>query len=211
VSVLAYRPEELRESLMLLGASPAVASTRTAGFVGNPTPMSLARADEIFRIRDDLIVEPPANPMDIARQSYLSESIGGNPFPLPFKRLAHGGFSWMATLAPELNGAVNPSDPTVFMPYLTNRYQLAIVVFNQRGLNSLFAEEVVAQVATPPNSIMAGSVKEIVIQELGPSPPIRENAGVRHIRSGDWILLAQRMPLPPPQPPFTRYVWYQVV
>jgi hypothetical protein len=211
VTVLAYRPEVLRESLLLHGATPAVASLRAAGFVGSPTPMSLARADEIFRIHDDLIVEPPDNPNDIARQSYLSESSSAYPVPQAFKRLAHGGFSWMATLVPELNSAVDPSNPTVFLAYLTNRFKVSIVVFNQRNLTSNYAEEVVAQVAVPPNSLMTGAIKELVINELGQVPPVPENVGVRHIRGGDWVALVQKLPLPAPQPPYTRLLWYQVV
>jgi hypothetical protein len=210
ITVLAYRPEILRESLILHGGTPAVASSRTAGFVSNPSFMSLARADQIFRLQDDLIIETSDDPNDFPRQTYLSESSGGYTAPLPVKRLAHGGFSWMATLVPELNSVVSPADASTIIPYLNNRYKLSIVVFNQRNLMGNFAEEVVAQVA--PNSLMTGAIKEIVINEIGPSPPVIENVGVRHIRAGDWIALIQKsVVLPPPQPIFTSLVWYQVV
>jgi hypothetical protein len=63
----------------------------------------------------------------------------------------------------------------------------------------------------PPNSLITGAAKDIAIQELGNSPPIAENVGVRHIRPGDWIALVQKLPLPPPQPAFTQLRWYQVM
>jgi hypothetical protein len=73
-------------------------------------------------------------------------------------------------------------------------------------------QEVVALVAPPPNSLMIGAVKEIVVSEIAanPGPPVPENVGVRHIRGGDWIALVQKTILPPQQV-YTRLVWYQVV
>jgi hypothetical protein len=212
ITVLTYRPEQFRESLLMQGATPAVASNRMAAFVSaNPIMISLAQADQVFRIHDDLVVESPDDPNDIARQTYLSEPYGAYTQPVGVKRLSGGNFSWMATLVPELNSALNPSNPNVVAPYFTNRYQLSIVIFNQRDLLGNYNEEVVAQVQLPPNSMISGAAKDIVIAELGPDPPVVENVGVRHIRQGEWIALVQKVPMPPPMGVFTRLHWYQVM
>ena len=137
-----------------------------------------------FRLRDDVVVEPPDNPNDIARQTYLSESTNPSALPLVMKRLSGGSFSWMATLMPELTSTFNPINPAVALPYVANRYKLSIVVFNQRNLLSNFAEEVVAEVVPPPSTLITGAAKDIVIRELGTSPPIVENVGVRQHSPG---------------------------
>jgi hypothetical protein len=231
ITVLTYRPETFRESLLIQGATPALASNRMAAFVNNSNParISLAQADQVFRIHDDLLVESPNSPSgvapqvgvnilarpdlpnDIARQTYLSESFGAYAQPVGVKRLSGGNFSWMATLVPELNSVINPSNPNAIAPYVTNRYRLSIVIFNQRDLLGNYNEEVVAQVQLPPDSMISGAAKEIVIVEVGPNPPVAENVGVRHIRQGDWIALMQKVPMPPPLGVYTRLQWYQVL
>jgi hypothetical protein len=210
VTVLAYRPENFRESLIMQGAAPVLASNRAMALVANPRPISFVHAEQIFRLHDDIDVILPKNPNEIARQNYLSESFGAYAQPVGVKQLASGSFSWMATLVPELNSTINPMNPNQIAPYATNRYRLSIVIFNQRNLLSTFAEEVVAQVESPPNSMLGGMSKEIVISEIGPNPPITENVGVRHIRQGDWLALVQKVPMPPPLGLFTRLQWYQV-
>ena len=179
----------------------------------DPYLLSFPAAEEIFRLRDDVIVEPPENIDDIAYLSYLTESVGSNSPPIASKRATGGSFSWMATLVPELNSALDPAQPGIVVPYLTNRYQLSIVVFNQRDLSGLYAEETVAQIDTQ-NSLLSGPAKEILIEQvapfISPTPTLEEerSVGVRNIRQGDWIALVQR--LLPPQFPYTHLQWYQV-
>jgi hypothetical protein len=211
ITVLSYRPEDFRDSLLMHGATPVMANLRMNQFVNNFSAMSLTQADEVFRLHDDVVVEPPANPNDIAELTQLKEPAGGNGPPLGVKRLSGGGFSWMATLVPELTSGVAANNPVAVVPYVSNRYRLSIVVFNQRDLTGRFAEEVVARVLPPPDSQLAGAAKDIVISEIGPDPPIAENVGVRNIRQGDWIALLQKMPMPLPLGEFTQLQWYQVV
>jgi hypothetical protein len=212
--------------MLAQGALPPVAhnaaSGETQAMFNNLRPLSLTQANEIFGLRDDIVVQTIENPLEGAyapaaplagapnastQRQFLREGVGNSI--IGTKQVTSGSFSWMATLTPEV--AVNFSSPPA-TPYTSNVYQLSIVVFHQRDVSGRFREEVTAQV-DPNNSLMLAGTKQIAIAELTPSAIVPENVGVRHIRQGDWIALMQN-PLPtsvPPLPNYTRLRWYQVV
>ncbi len=233
VTVLKYRPERLHEVIMApdpTNANSALqssASLLTQQLVSNPIPLSVPQADEIFRLRDDVVVQQLANPAEgsyavvplpggpntFVQRQFLRESLGGSLVGV--KSVTQGSFSWMATLVPESKVGFNTGGP---IPYPTNRFLLSLVIFHQRDVSGRFREEVAAEVVMN-QSIMQGGTKQIVINEIVTDPLLPDsagagnavNVGVRHIRQGDWVAVMQN-PLPASGiPNFIQLKWYQVI
>jgi hypothetical protein len=218
ITVLQHSPSLWHDFLIAQGAAPTVANQQVIALVSSASPMTRLQADEIFRIRDDLEIQTlenlnegtyavavqPGAPIESTQRVHLRESINGNLVGV--KPVAGGSFSWMATLVPE----VDIDYRQAAQPFLTNRYMMSVVVFNDRDLSGRFREEVVAQLINP--TVMLGATKQIALQELASGTPlVPEDTGVRTIRQGDWIALMQN-PLPASNiPRYTRLKWYQVI
>jgi len=188
LTLLSRRPEDYRLQLNLAQRT-AYNNFLLAGN-GPNLLMSLPQAEQVFRLQDDVVIEAPANPNDVARQSYLDNGMKG---------YTGGAYSWMATLVPDdfITGVGTPT---------TNMFTLSVVVFHQRNLAQLPRQEVIAQVvnlqgangqvlppALPnePLSALAGSTKELVIQQLPFATANQGDASVRDIRAGGWVALLQ--------------------
>ena len=213
VTVRAFNASSHYESLLLQTPPNPNALNQFVAAVSAFSFLDTAQADEIFRIRDDLVVIQPEGPDQLPIKSYLSEGTPGSATAT--KAVTGGSFSWMATLVPERR-----LDFATARAY-ANRYVMSIVVFNQRDLSGTYREETVAQVNWA-LSFFSGPVKEVVINEVDPADiNVPENVGVRDIRAGDWIALMQNPvgTLPPaPVPPGTPNIgnaielrWYEVV
>lgn len=190
-----------------------------------PLPMSLAQADEMFRLRDDLEIETledltrapyavtfqPGAPIETTQRIHLQDAAGSNIVSV--KAVAGGSFSWMATLVPELDRLHPPGSMTNGIPSLTNRYTMSVIVFNQRDLTGRYREEVVGQVVNP--TVLLGATKQVVLQEMvDVTPLLPEDVSLRSIRQGDWVALMQyptNVPINTAPPRYTRLKWYQVV
>jgi type II secretory pathway pseudopilin PulG len=188
LTLLSRRPEDYRLQL-----NPAQRATYNNFLLAGNGPnllMSLPQAEQVFRLQDDVVVEAPQNPNDIARQSYLDNGMKG---------YTGGAYSWMATLVPDdlLTGVGTPA---------TNMFTLSVVVFHQRSLAPFPRQEVIAQVVnlTGPNgqllppsvpdqpiSVLAGNTKEVVIQQVPFATPNQGDANVGDIRAGGWVALLQ--------------------
>ena len=225
-----YHEFKYRQVLTASGDANAASAAASAATVSlltsplNPT-MSLADANEIFRIRDDFDVKEVSNPAEsefalpptlpgvtpnYLQRTYLRSAAGG----FGTKATSGGTFSWMATLVPEL--AANWNAAGVLLQRPINRYQLSIVLFHQRDLSGRFQEEVIAQVDTTSSQpILTGPTKQVLVNEISAPPLLPENVGVRHIRNGDWVALVQNVPPPVPMTPLDpntiRLQWYQVI
>ena len=188
LTLLSRRPEDYRLQLNL--AQRTAYNNYLLAGNGPNLLMSLPQAEQVFRLQDDVVIEAPQNPNDIARQSYLDNGMKG---------YAGGAYSWMATLVPD-DLTTGIGTPT------TNMFTLSVVVFHQRSLAQFPRQEVIAQVvnlqgangqvlppAVPdePLSTLAGTTKELVIQQL-PFPNHTDgDASVRDIRAGGWVALLQ--------------------
>jgi hypothetical protein len=73
-------------------------------------------------------------------------------------------------------------------------YRLSVVIFQRRNLTLQPRQETVAEVIVG-ESLLQGSVKQVMIDELVP-PPTAEDAGVRELRGGHWIALIQQVNVP---------------
>ena len=136
-------------------------------------------------MHDDLVYDEPPNKTFAPRPIYLENR----------KRYANGSYSWMATLVPE---PVPTSD----------QYTLSIVVFHRRALTLEPRQELVVSLPDPALYTLAGGVKEVLLQQ----PPItneleKANAGLRHIRHGEWIALMQ----PTGSGGYVDLRWYEVI
>ena len=166
VTVTSARPEILREALegnQKFGPQTAMDYTVFgAGGIVQPLPMSLARADEIFRLQDDLLFEVTDEVWDIQtrtknpalklsrplmqRQQRRAEVAplylhNDQPRYINATYLKEGNFSWMATLVPDIArttppyvDAANQIPLTDYPVSATNRYRMSMVIFNQRDL-----------------------------------------------------------------------------
>ena len=160
--------------------------------------MTLSQAQEVFTLRDDLVL-PQSTDQNVPSQlGYLSVKVSGRN--VSTKMISGGTYSWLATLVPD------PLD-------LTDAYALSIVVFQGRNLLAPVPEEITAQVV-PDLSMVSGLVKDVTLKQL--TPPIMPpdgDFGLKQLRAGDWILLGQELPASPPLRPLPVQLlkWYRVV
>jgi len=117
------------ESQLLRDPSSALNATAYANALfQQPLWLGIAQADEIFRLRDDIVLnETIEDPNDLRRTSYLVDANGNRD-----KLVSAGSFSWMATLVPELKTDRD------FGTHATSRYLMSIVIFNKRDLTCRF-------------------------------------------------------------------------
>jgi len=194
------------------------------------------QADEIFTSRDDLNFNLPTDRALPAEQAFAwtagpdnRPGVAGNdddglngvddPGELGFpgsddvgRRSAQGNFSWIATIAPKLDGNLEFHD----------LYTLSIVVFNQRAANlplDIFQERL-AQVVFP-----YGNNLDIQLRTIYPpgwsasslTPQSRPESDLE-LQTGDWIMLCSyagtRTPTVPYPTPAERFLpafqWYRV-
>jgi hypothetical protein len=190
--------------------------------VNSLQPMTIAQADEMFRLRDDLEIETledlsrapyavtitPGAPVESTQRLHLQDVAGSNIVSV--KAVVGGSFSWMATLVPELD-VQYPAGPIAGgIPRMSNRYTISVVVFNQRDLTGRYREEVVGQIVNP--TVLLGATKQVVLQEMiDVSPLTPEDVSLRSIRQGDWIALLRYVPTNNQLPRTIQLKWYQVV
>ncbi len=204
--LVAARHEQNQPALFMFPAPPAGKNSGPWNILrltllpspeGVPSPqgtMTLSQAQEVFTLRDDLVL-PQSNNQNLPSQvGYLSLKVGGRM--VSTKMISGGSYSWLATLVPD------PLD-------LTDAYTLSIVVFQGRNLLSPVPEEITAQV-DPKYSMVNGLIKDVTLQQL--TPTIGE-FGLKQLRAGDWILLGQEFPASPPARPLPLQLlkWYRVV
>lgn len=179
-------------NILRLTLLPSPSGLSSQGF------MTLTQAQEVFTLRDDLVL-PQSTDQNVPSQlGYLSLKVGGRN--VSTKMLSGGTYSWLATLVPD------PLD-------LTDAYALSIVVFQGRNLLAPIPEEITAQVV-PELSMVSGLVKDVTLKQLTPpiTPPDGD-FGLKQLRAGDWILLGQELPASPPLRPLPVQLlkWYRVV
>jgi hypothetical protein len=128
-------------------------------------PMGLALAEDIFVLQDDLVFDIPEQAELPPLQRYFTNAQGQGA-----KRLAEGRLSWLATIVPDpvLRGS--------------DYYLLSVAILHNRVVDP--TEEMVALVT---QSLGPG---QITLQDVsGADPPSKY--GVKDIRTGDWLLIAQ--------------------
>jgi hypothetical protein len=178
------RPADWMVPRLNLVHSPAELSS------AQPVQMTLAQAQEVFALRDDLTMQRSANQDQPPWLGYLSRTSGGRR--IATKMLAGGGYSWMATLVPQ------PLD-------VGDEYTLSVVIIRGRNLTLPIPEEVTAQVVSA-GSMMVGMVKDLRLRQLAPTvTPSEDDFGLDKLRQGDWIALMQG-DYPNPQ----MLKWYRV-
>ncbi len=165
LSLLSIRPEDVRRTLPANNAAYLLNDPR--GLI-----MTQGQAEEVFRLQDELVFERPDNKNDPPFQVFLENN----------KRLSAGSFSWMVTAVPDLNP-------------LSDRWTVSVVVFHRRKLTLSPSQEVMAQVLIPTvnglDTLRNADVKEVFVKEATTTAD-RDQAGVRHIKNGDWVMLMQQ-------------------
>ncbi len=179
VTLISARPGDLRRQ-----GPPGAINNQ---LLNNPPIMSLAQAEEIFLLHDELVFDQPADATKPPFQRYLEEN----------KRYATGSYSWMATLVPD-------PIPT------SDRYTLSIVVYYRRNLTITPPQEMIAAVNIPMNQNgfreLTG-VKTITVQSQQHMPP--ESATVRDMKAGEWVALMQQL-----DPNYSNTItlrWYRIM
>ena len=160
--------------------------------VGN-RPLSLATANEIFLLPDDLVFDRPDEMGSQPRRQYFTYS------QFPLKAFSEGTMSWFATLTPDVALRLRPNDwwdapgeaPDVdqsYMPLVKHPrdFLLSIVVVKNRPVAVPSALDEAVAVVTPR---FAG---EILLNDSARGDPINDdNLRVSDLRIGDWLLLTK--------------------
>ena len=146
---------------------------------GDPLlPMSLAQADHIFIAQDDLSIDRPDDG-DLPPEQLFT--IGTNGVG---KRQSDGGFSWMATLVPELGGDA--------------QYTLSIVVFYQR--DSQMNVDQVNERRLVLDMFLSGGIGGGDIRLSSPAQELLDD-----VKAGQWLMLSQATPTE------WRFRWYRIL
>jgi hypothetical protein len=186
---------------------------------GPLTPMSMAVSERLFTSSDDLAIEVPTASDKPSKQNLqLANLDGGSSADDPLARQSRGDYSWIVTVSPGSNDALNAlaSDPSAFS------YEVSVAVFYKRVLGKV-APQSVGDVAANIDLLMQNerlvgakvistglSGGELLLQAVEPSPGPSESpfAG---LKVGNWYLLAA----PHPNSAGTRPVfvarWYRVL
>ena len=179
VTLISARPGDLRRQ-----GPPGAINNQ---LLNNPPIMSLAQAEEMFLLRDELVFDQPDDATQPPFQRYLENN----------KRYATGSYSWMATLVPD-------PIPT------SDRYTLSIVVYYRRNLTITPPQETIAAVNIPMNQNgfreLTG-VKTVAVESQQHAPP--EAATVRDMKTGEWVALMQQV-----DPNYSNTItlrWYRIL
>jgi hypothetical protein len=173
----------------------------TGLYQGNqPVPMPLADALRVFRWRDDLQFDVPAEKTERPQQFFrlqdgtqssgFAQATALNPIATADPE---GAYSWLATVSPS-------PDPT--------QCTVSVVVFWNRSLT------LDRELACAVEGFALGSGDVVLYVPVSGVPPGYDSAGVRDklmaLKQGDWVLF-RGVKLPPVVPaPVYAFKWYRV-
>jgi len=172
-------------------------------YVGNqPQPMSLPLATRLFRWRDDLQFDMPAERTERPRQQFIGSDGYAWTSVLPADLQTYqtadpeGAYSWMATVMPDLSeSGLGP---------LHRRYVVSTVVFYNRDL-TLQRELSCAVIPSGVPGVQPGGGDFTLSVPLATDEATRTK--LMELKQGDWILLRGMKPGPPVVYAFK---WYRV-
>jgi len=180
-------------------------------------PMLPEQADSIFIVEDDLDFELPPTNAAAPLQKFLNvgAGVGG-------RRLATGGFSWMAFTAPKIQTEtriIPTSDgpKSIQVPQAATSFDLWVVILHERNLNNdalVATEETLGRVKVPDGR--GGG--EVVLK----GDPASSASIHRDIAVGDWVMLRRSVDLSGGDPAaflaltgrpwfYERMGWYRVL
>lgn len=153
-------------------------------------PWRFLEADYVFSLDDELVFEPPVDKTAPPTQTFF----GGA------KRSVEGTFSWLVTLAPELDATNSVRDT----------YLLSLVVFHRRDLTLGNANERVVTVQSFSNGGLGGgdATLRTLIGVTGVT------ADELDVKSGDWLMLMGNLTTPMGaglSPILPVFRWYKIV
>ncbi|BBO32189.1 type IV pilus modification PilV family protein [Lacipirellula parvula] len=149
--------------------------------------MSVAFAETIFRLHDDVTNELPKQDDRPAIQRW--SAVDSNATPTPnyaaddtlLSRQYSGSYSWIATIVPTTTGGLNALQP-INPQFGSELYEVSVAVLNKRELTpSAASERSIAAVMNLGN--------ELVISAANNNTDAVDNA-VDGIRAGNWIAVA---------------------
>jgi hypothetical protein len=162
---------------------------------GNPRPMSAAQAESIFRLRDDLSVDLPAEDDRPGIQPWLMDDVNNTPDnpadDVPLARQYKGAYSWLATVVPttaddlpdstDALEALQPAHPGYGQKY----YDVSVAVFHKRSpaTPSPESERSIAAELLPGGELVMWSQNSDAV-----------DAAVEGVRPGHWIAVAGVVP-----------------
>lgn len=175
---------------------------------GIVTASSLAQADRICVIQDDLVFELP----DDQSLSPIQTFLGNNT------RYAEGLYSWMATLVPmHATPDLLPVPPVVNPTAGGDEYRLSIVVFHKRPLDNLTKQPDTTTERISVVEFLSGGFGGGDVRLSLQSPPYADPNEGLEIRRGEWLMLGQEFSATflsnsgPINSTVREFKWYQVI